>query len=882
MHDHDYTVSAEFLAEFFGSTTEHAVELRALPNERGALPAKPLFGRDLTLVEGHCRRWDGPGRAVYFGVCTRVTGSPSGARKDLAECPALWAEVDTRKLGLNKNDVRQAVVALPHPPSLVIDSGGGLHFYWLLTEALDVCAASENAAETEEAIVAVLKQLAGIMAGDTAVCDLARIMRLAGTHNTKPEVMAESGGQPVPVFILSADWTRRHEFSDLVEWLDWQRPVVTAPVVPGKDNAVADDNPYLAAARSLGFKPPLDVEKALAAMAYLGDGDHGIHQTQLRVSASLAAQGLPEDEIVTLLMAATARAAGCHSASWNWKREERALRAMIASARTKFVRPAATPAPAIPLGETTVEVAPVVEPGTERKKRNRKSAGSLDGKPVKGESEEALIARLGEAVIAYWLAERGPLIVVAGDPWTYRDGTWHLFDAGLHHSLRVAIQGVIASTGVAPITSLLNSIHRYVIERPSLHREQIKWDASGFVVGRNGAINPETGIIVPHSPNLYATFRIEADIDPSAICPIWLSFLKEAFADLAPEEAAKCIDTLAEIFGSFLIRNKRRELTKALLVVGPTRTGKSSVAEVARALVGGKPSGIRAGSLLEHFGVQPLIGASAWIADDAVRESEFLDAEWFKVIVDGAPVSIPRKNQEDWNGRLDIPVLITANHLPRVKDQSGAVYNRALIMRMTVQRPEEDPACRKIAEEIATGELGGLLNWAIGGWKRLVARGHFKPPAMMLKAMKTYVSANSPVATWIEAAIEPNPAYMVDRRDLIASFNGWFALEAGAEAKPLGARALFPAMRSVLPHVDDHQIGAARYMTGLRLTDEGLETWQLFIDSKPGSGFSPNNRADVNRPAPLKKQMAAADKVMVAAAAATPRTPPASPTRTLF
>ena len=109
MRDHDYTASSEFLADFFGSTTEHAVELRSLPNERGSAAAKPLFGRDLTLVDGHCKRWDGLERAMYFGVCTRITGSPSGTRADLAECPALWAEVDTRKLGLDKAMVRQAV-----------------------------------------------------------------------------------------------------------------------------------------------------------------------------------------------------------------------------------------------------------------------------------------------------------------------------------------------------------------------------------------------------------------------------------------------------------------------------------------------------------------------------------------------------------------------------------------------------------------------------------------------------------------------------------------------------------------------------------------------------------------------------------------------------
>lgn len=283
-------------------------------------------------------------------------------------------------------------------------------------------------------------------------------------------------------------------------------------------------------------------------------------------------------------MANTMRAAGLHARTWNWRREEQTLRTMIATARTKFVRPVEKPnekpaAPAVVQDHGKCDVQDAA-PGAERKKRGRKNAGTA-------ESEGALIARLGEAVISYWLKERGPLIVIAGDPWTYRDGYWRLFDATLHHSLRVAVQGVIASAGVSPLTSLLNAVHRYIIERPSLNREDVPWDASGFIVGRNGAINPETGVIVPHSPELYATSRIEADFDPAATCPIWLSFLEAAFADLAPEEAAKCISTLAEVFGSFLIRKKRRELTKALLVIGPTRTGKSQVAYVARGLVGG-------------------------------------------------------------------------------------------------------------------------------------------------------------------------------------------------------------------------------------------------------------------------------------------------------
>ncbi|CAK0745989.1 hypothetical protein CCP1ISM_2230003 [Azospirillaceae bacterium] len=76
----------------------------------------------------------------------------------------------------------------------------------------------------------------------------------------------------------------------------------------------------------------------------------------------------------------------------------------------------------------------MVDLGAERKKRAGKAGKTPGDKPAKADSEDALIARLGEAVISYWQTERGPLIVVAGDPWTYRDGVWHLFDTALHHN----------------------------------------------------------------------------------------------------------------------------------------------------------------------------------------------------------------------------------------------------------------------------------------------------------------------------------------------------------------------------------------------------------------------------------------------------------------
>ncbi len=855
MRDHDYTISSEFLAEFFGSTTEHAVELRSLPNDRGAMPAKPLFGRDLPLVEAHCRRWDGPGRAMYFGVCTRITGAPTGTRTDLAECPAMWAEVDTRKLELDKDAVRQAAMTSPHAPCLVLDSGGGLHFYWLLTEAIDVRQDGPDAAETEDAIVAVLKQLAGIIAGDAAVCDLARIVRLPGTHNTKPEVMADNGGAPVPVTLLVAHWTRRHEFSDLVDWLDWQRPVVTIPGAADSGRTAVEDNPYLAAAKQLRFTPPLDVEKALAAMTYLGTGDTGIHQTQLRVSASLVAQGIPDEEIVTLLMANTLRAAGPHGRTWNWRREERTLRTMIATARTKFVKATATPAqPLAAAPEVVAErtEAQVINLGTERRKRERKPAADKDTKAE-------LIKSLGEMVIRQWQAQRGPLLISDNALWTYQAGVWSRIEDHLELLLRGQIQAAVDASGKAPTTGLLNAVLRYIGEHWRLMRDAVPWDQHGLVVARNGAIDPITRQVQPHTPEHHATWAVSYVIDPDSVCPRFLQFLADITVDHPTADRAGLIGTIQEWFGAALVLWKSREISKGLFVIGESRSGKTQLAEIARALVGGRTCGMRARQLEEHFGMQPLVDARAWIADDAVSTGDTLDAERYKVIVTAEHISVPRKHKPDWEGRLGIPVLFTANHLPRVKDNSEAVYNRTLILRLLRVFPETMGGQEPVSAPIIRDELPGVLNWALEGLDRLLKRGRFAPPACMLEETRQFQATNNPIGEWLRECVERQDFTMVDRRDVIASCNGWLVQEYG-DCRPIGGRAIIPALRLGTPSAGDHKSDGRRFVTGLRLNDQGLTALDTYQKQNPnrlvGSGetLSQVNRVNPKAERPAGRQ----------------------------
>lgn len=96
--------------------------------------------------------------------------------KDVTLAPALWVDIDdvTPEEGLTR------LMKLPIFPSIVVRSGGGVHGYFLLGDPVEITPDNKNEFKR------VLHGLANCCGGDTKARDMARIMRLPGTVNTKP------------------------------------------------------------------------------------------------------------------------------------------------------------------------------------------------------------------------------------------------------------------------------------------------------------------------------------------------------------------------------------------------------------------------------------------------------------------------------------------------------------------------------------------------------------------------------------------------------------------------------------------------------------------------------------------------------------------------
>ena len=136
---------------------------------------------------------------VWFGVSTR-DGS-GGALAHCEQVGALYVDVD---------GAPDEAIDFPLPPSIVIQSGGGRHLYWLLKEAIDV------QAETE-ALYSYLQRLSVALCGDPVAAEPARVLRLPGTWNQK-----YTPKRPVTIEIFEP--TRRYNPSEFDPILLGGRP----------------------------------------------------------------------------------------------------------------------------------------------------------------------------------------------------------------------------------------------------------------------------------------------------------------------------------------------------------------------------------------------------------------------------------------------------------------------------------------------------------------------------------------------------------------------------------------------------------------------------------------------------------------------------------
>lgn len=200
---------------------------------------------------------------VYFGVHPCRVRRRDRQRATIATIAAincLYAEFDA--VPGAKPALLEQLHALAPAPSVIIDSGGGYHLYWLLDQpfALADDAARERARVAQYAWV-------GYTGGDPAARDLARVLRVPGTINYKPSYAPDYP----PVTIVAADFSRTYALEALEEaaaaFLRPAEPALHACSPPSSFADLDDPGPRRARPGAAGLGPLRQLRR-LAARRY--------------------------------------------------------------------------------------------------------------------------------------------------------------------------------------------------------------------------------------------------------------------------------------------------------------------------------------------------------------------------------------------------------------------------------------------------------------------------------------------------------------------------------------------------------------------------------------------------------------------------------------
>ena len=308
---------------------------------------------------------------------------------------------------------------------------------------------------------------------------------------------------------------------------------------------------------------------------------------------------------------------------------------------------------------------------------------------------------------------------------------------------------------------------------------------------------------------------IDTEYRPDAEASRWAQFLDELW-----DEDYATRDALQEFFG--LVLTDETRFQKGFILVGPARSGKGTIARVLRNLLGAKNfCGPSLNQLSQPFGLESFIGKKVAVVPDARldgRANRSMVTERLLSVIGEDPQDINRKNKGYWSGVLRTRMMILSNELPDLKDDTGVIATRFVILQMHRSfLGQEDPDL----EDTLCEELSGILNWALEGWQRLAARGKFIPPGNgelneqlsgIVSSVRAFVADRCELGAEYSALVDTiYTAY----RDYCQSNGLAYADRLPSNQFSAKLHAAFPGVETIRPRVDNP--GRLRKFDGIRL-----------------------------------------------------------------
>src|SRR5258708_8759994 len=189
--------------------------------------------------------------------------------------------------------------------------------------------------------------------------------------------------------------------------------------------------------------------------------------------------------------------------------------------------------------------------------------------------------------------------------------------------------------------------------------------------------------------------------------------------------------------------------------------------------------------------------------------------------------------------RVGSPFFWATNYPPQFKEATKAIVNRLIVIEAHTEFVESEPigtaaeALRrgfsKPSELVLACELSGLLNWAIAGLQRALARGYIELTDEIRKTAIDIRRDSNLVAEFIDDCVTFDRDRRLSTPDFCAAFSVWWMEHKGENRSLPGNEAIGKAAGALA----DRRMAAAsgrrhtqrRYYCGCKLNENALAVW---------------------------------------------------------
>lgn len=324
-------------------------------------------------------------------------------------------------------------------------------------------------------------------------------------------------------------------------------------------------------------------------------------------------------------------------------------------------------------------------------------------------------------------------------------GQLHVFRDGVY----VAGSREIQRAMIKHIPTMKDTQRGEVLKYLDLICEPTNPDSNANLIAfGNGLFDIVSGELRDYSPDVIITNKIPWAYEP------------EAYSELADKTLDKiaCGNRdirllLEECIGYCFYR--RNELSKSFMLTGGGSNGKSVFLDMVKNVLGeGNYSALDLNELDERFSVATMAGKLANIGDDI--SDEFLQGRAianFKKLVSGNQVKAEIKNDPNiFFMKPTVKLLFSANDIPVMKDRTGAVLRRMIIVpfnaKFSKNDPDYDPYITwKLKDEQV---MKYLIRIGIEGLRRVLENNGFTESKEIQDELEEFELRNNPILSFIK------------------------------------------------------------------------------------------------------------------------------------